>query len=128
MLPADIDTLIREAERARRKAIAPFSRFEVGAALLVAGGRIYHGCNIENPSLMLSLCAEKAALIKALTEGEKEFKALAVVSGDGGYCYPCGPCRQLFAEFASDIDIFLASDQGVRKYKISELLPFPFHK
>ncbi|GAB4411378.1 MAG: cytidine deaminase [Thermodesulfovibrionales bacterium] len=123
-----IDRLIKEAEDAKERAIAPYSGFKVGAALITSGGKIYKGCNIENPSLMLSLCAERAALIKALTEGENAFKAMAIVSGDGGYCFPCGACRQILSEFAPDIEIYLISDKGIKKLTISELLPHPFRK
>ncbi len=128
MLPSEIDSLIAEAEKAMDRALAPYSGYDVGAALLTTGGKIYRGCNLENPSLMLSFCAERAALVKALTEGEKHFRALAIVSGDGRYCYPCGMCRQMMAEFAPNIEIFLVSENGIRKYMLSELLPFPFLK
>ncbi len=123
MLPVDIDILIKEAREARNRAIAPFSGLTVGAALISGSGRIYRGCNVENPSLMLSFCAERVALLKALTEGEKTFRAMAIVSGDGRYCFPCGACRQMLAEFAPDIEIYLASDAGVKKYSVQELLP-----
>ena len=91
-------------------------------------GDIYTGCNIENPSLMLSICAEKVALIKALSEGEKKFRAMAVVCEQQEYCFPCGSCRQIIREFAQDIDIFLIGKGGIRKYSLDELLPFPFSK
>lgn len=128
MLPSDICSLIKEAENAKNNAIAPFSKFVVGAALVTGNGKVYRGCNIENSSLMLSFCAERAALIKALTEGELVFKAMAVVSGDRGYCFPCGACRQMLAEFAPDIEIYLVSGEGVKKYSISELLPHSFKR
>ncbi len=128
MLPSDIDRLVNEAKAARKKAFAPYSRFTVGAALITNDGKIYHGCNIENPSLMLSFCAERAALIDALVEGEKKFKALAIVSDDKGYCFPCGACRQMLAEFAPDIEIYLASSRGIKKFSIAELLPHQFKK
>jgi cytidine deaminase len=126
MLPADVDRLVKDAEGALARAIAPLSGFAVGAALMTCGGKIYSGCNIENPSLMLSLCAERAALVKALTEGEKDFRAMAVVSGDGRYCFPCGACRQMLSEFAPDIEVYLVSDKGIKKYSIPELLPHSF--
>lgn len=128
MLPSDIDRLVNEAKAARKKAFAPYSGFTVGAALITNGGKIYHGCNIENPSLMLSFCAERAALINALVEGEKKFKALAIVSGNKDYCFPCGACRQMLAEFAPDIEIYLAADKGIKKFSIAELLPHQFKK
>ncbi len=128
MLPVDVERLIKEAEEAKKHAVAPFSGFTVGAALVTGGGRIYRGCNIENPSLMLSFCAERSALIKALTEGERDFKAMGIVSGDGRYCFPCGECRQMLAEFAPDIEIYLVSDAGIKKYSVRDLLPHPFLK
>ncbi|RJQ42158.1 MAG: cytidine deaminase [Nitrospiraceae bacterium] len=123
-----IERLIKEAEAARKKALAPYSKFTVGATLMTSGGKIYHGCNIENPSLMLSFCAERAALISALVEGEKEFKALAIVSGSKDYCFPCGACRQMLAEFAPEIELYLASEKGIKKFSIAELLPHQFKK
>lgn len=128
MLPSDVDRLIKEAEEAKKHAIAPYSGFTVGTALITGSGRIYRGCNIENPSLMLSFCAERIALLKALTEGEKSFRAMAIVSGDGRYCFPCGACRQMLAEFAPDIEIYLASSAGTKKYSVQEILPHPFIK
>lgn len=126
MIPEDIDRLLSAAREAMKKAVAPYSGFKVGASIITKGGRVYSGCNIENPSLMLSFCAERAALIKALTEGEREFMAMAIISSKGGYCFPCGSCRQVITEFAPGIDIYLASDEGVKKYSISELLPYAF--
>lgn len=128
MLPSDIDRLVNAAKAARKKAFAPYSRFTVGAALITDKGKIYHGCNIENPSLMLSFCAERAVLINALVEGEKKFKALAIVSGNKDYCFPCGACRQMLAEFAPDVEIYLASGKGIKKFSIAELLPHQFKK
>lgn len=128
MLPSDIDRLVKEAEFASSKAITPYSGFVVGAALITDNGEIYHGSNVENPSLMLSFCAERAALIKALTEGERVFKAMAIVSDDGRYCFPCGSCRQMLAEFAPDIAIYLASDAAIKRFTIPELLPYSFKR
>jgi cytidine deaminase len=128
MLPSEIERLVSEAKAARKKAFAPYSKFTVGAALITNGGKIYHGCNIENPSLMLSFCAERAALINALVEGEKKFKALAIASASKDYCFPCGACRQMLAEFAPDSEIYLASERGIKKFSISELLPHQFKK
>ncbi len=128
MLPSDIERLIREAKEAKKKAIAPYSGFRVGAALMTGKGKIYHGCNIENPSLMLSFCAERAALINALVKGEKVFKAMAIVSDNGDYCFPCGACRQMIAEFTPDVEIYLISDKGIKKFSIPELFPYPFKR
>ena len=120
--------LIKDAQRAMRRAISSCSGFKVGAAILTKKGNIYTGCNIENPSLMLSICAEKVALVKALSEGEKSFKAIAIVTGDGEYSTPCGSCRQLLMELAGNIDIYLASKKGIKKYSAHDLLPHAFSK
>lgn len=118
--------LIREARSALKVAIAPYSGFRVGAAIITKKGNIYSGCNIENPSLMLSICAEKVALTKALSEGERSFNAITIVSDKGQYCYPCGSCRQILWEFAGDIDVFLEGRGGIKKYGLAEFLPYPF--
>jgi cytidine deaminase len=128
VLQADIDALLTQAKEALKRAIAPYSGFRVGAALLSGEGECFTGCNIENPSLMLSLCAERVALIKALSEGHGSFRAMAVVSGGGGYCFPCGACRQMLFEFAPGISLYLGSEEGVKKFSIEELLPYPFIK
>jgi cytidine deaminase len=126
MTQEEMETLVEHAERAMENALADCSGFRVGAALMTAEGEIFTGCNIENPSLMLSFCAERAALIKALTEGRRSFRAMAVVSSAGGYCYPCGACRQMLKEFAPGLALFLKSDGGIRRHSIDELLPHPF--
>ncbi|HTR96810.1 MAG TPA: cytidine deaminase [Candidatus Acidoferrales bacterium] len=95
--------LMAEAERARRMAYAPFSRFAVGAALLTRSGRVVHGCNIENSSFGLSCCAERTAVFKAVSEGEREFVAIAITAGAGEGAAPCGACRQVLHEFAPAI-------------------------
>ncbi len=120
------DLLHREALKAMERAIAPYSGFRVGAALLTEDNEVFRGCNIENPSLMMSECAEKVALVKALSEGVKGVRAIMVVSSGGDYCYPCGSCRQLIHEFAPRAEIFVAGDKGIRKYSIDELLPHAF--
>lgn len=128
MLPSEIENLVKEAEDSKRHAIAPYSNFVVGAALITDKGKIYTGCNIENPSLMMSFCAERSALLKALTEGERAFRAIAIVSGHGKYCFPCGTCRQMLYEFGPDLAIYLSSGDGTKRYSISELLPHAFRK
>lgn len=128
MTPEDIESLISSAEEAMQKARAPYSGFRVGASLLTSDGRKFTGCNIENPSLMLSTCAERVALLKALSEGYSTFKALSIVASDGGYCFPCGSCRQFLIEFAPGITVLLKSKKGIKKYGIDELLPYPFQK
>ncbi len=120
--------LLKEARGALRVAVAPYSGFRVGAAIITKRGRVYRGCNLENPSLMLSMCAEKVAISKALSEGERSFNAIAIVSDKGHLCYPCGSCRQLLWEFAGDIDVLLEGDGGIKRYRLSELMPYPFKK
>jgi len=113
---------------ARQRAIAPFSRFQVGAALLTKSGKIYYGCNIENASYGLTVCAERVALLKALSEGEREFSEIAVATDAQGLTPPCGPCRQLLWEFCGDIIVSLHSARNIasQTYHLSELLPHPF--
>lgn len=122
-----LELLIREAKKAMKRAIAPYSNFRVGVSVLTRN-RIYTGCNIENPSLMLSECAERVALLKALSEGERQIRSILIMSSDGDYCYPCGSCRQLIYEFAPDADIYIASSKGIKKYNINELLPYGFRR
>ena len=123
----EVELLLKEARRAMKRAVAPCSNFRVGVALL-GRERVYTGCNVENPSLMLSECAERVAILKAVSEGEKQIRALMIVSSDNDYCYPCGSCRQLIFEFAPQADIYIASRRGIRKYTIKELLPFGFRR
>ena len=103
-------SLIEEAEYARTKAYAPYSNFKVGAALLTKRGRIFHGCNIENSSFGATICAERTAVFKAISEGERDFLALAVVADTEGVCSPCGICRQVLSDFfTKDVQICLAN-------------------
>ena len=122
--PAD---LILEAISARDTAYAPYSNFRVGAALMTSGETIYTGCNIENSSYGLTCCAERVALFKAVSEGERDFKAIAVVSDSEEYCSPCGACRQVLAEFGEQILVYMSNNAGkYRVQKVSELLPAYF--
>lgn len=119
------DKLIKKALEARKFAYAPYSRSEVGAALLAKSGKIYTGCNIENASLGLGLCAERVALFKALSEGEREFRAIVVAAHE--FFPPCGACLQVLHEFAPNIDVILVNKAGKQKaYKLNTLLPHPF--
>jgi cytidine deaminase len=121
-----IEQLIAAAGEARRRSYAPYSSFPVGAALLVSSGRIFTGCNIENSSFGLTVCAERVALFKAVSEGERTPVALALVAGSKPVT-PCGACRQVLAEFSSDMTIILAGRTGeVEKVNLLELLPRPF--
>jgi cytidine deaminase len=123
----DTDSLIAAATRARERAIASYSGFRVGAALETAAGRVIEGCNIENATYGLTVCAERVALLTALAAGERAFARIAVVSQSHAPATPCGPCRQLLWEYCGDIDVITASISGaVSGYRLSELLPHPF--
>ncbi len=127
---ADInpDFLIREAVQASRLAVAPYSKFKVGAALLTRDGTVIHGANVESVSYGLTCCAERIALFKALTEGHKVFTAVAVVA-PSAHTVPCGACRQLLAEYAPDARVFVADSRRpakVREFTIDQLLPEAF--
>ncbi len=124
------EILIGHAIEAREKACPYFSKFKVGAALLCENSNIYTGCNIENPSIGLCICAERVALVKAISEGAHVFKKMAIVADTQYLTYPCGSCRQMIWEFAHDLQILLANLKGIFKtVTISELLPdaFDFH-
>ncbi|HEX6179080.1 MAG TPA: cytidine deaminase [Thermoanaerobaculia bacterium] len=119
--------LVKEARAARENAVAPFSKFKVGAALRTAGGKVYRGCNVENATYGLTVCAERVALLTALAAGERKFSAVAVVTQSPEPSTPCGPCRQLMWEYCGDIDVSLTNLEGKRvDYKLSELFPHPF--
>jgi cytidine deaminase len=117
--------LVSRAIAARRQAYVPYSSFPVGAALLTKSGKIYTGCNIENASYGLTVCAERVAILKAVSEGETEFSGLAVVTNIGGS--PCGACRQVMAEFAPDMPVLIADLTGrFAAYSVAGLLPLAF--
>jgi len=122
-----VEKLINIARAAREKAYAPYSRFRVGAALLTVQGQIYKGCNIENISYSLTVCAERVALLKAVSEGERNFAALAVIADGENYCFPCGACLQVLSEFCSQSRIFMCNNRGDFQEKlVTELLPCAF--
>lgn len=122
------DELIERAKKARLTAHAPYSHFEVGAALLTTDGRVYTGCNIENSAYGLSMCAERVAIFKAVSEGAHEIAKVAVVTDHENLTPPCGCCRQMIWEFAADeTDVIMANlDGDVRTFEIKELLPEAF--
>jgi cytidine deaminase len=125
----DLAELSRIARRARRRAFAPFSRFKVGAALRTRTGEVVTGCNIENASYGLTLCAERVAVFKAVSEGMRRFDAIAVVADSKRLTPPCGPCRQILWEFCGDIRVHMSDLRGrTRTMRLSELLPFPFDR
>ena len=117
--------LISQALEARELAYAPYSQYLVGAALLGKSGRIYTGCNVENAVYSVTICAERTAVFKAVSDGEKEFVAIAVATENGGS--PCGSCRQVLREFGKDITVLIADAVGnVRETTVGELLPDSF--
>ena len=121
--------LVQAAAKARRDAVAPYSRFKVGAALLTESGKIIGGANVESASYGLTCCAERIALFKALTDGEKKFIAVAVVARWPGGPMPCGACRQLLAEYAPDARVWVADSRDlkkIRQFTVRELLPRAF--
>ncbi|NLY78085.1 MAG: cytidine deaminase [Tissierellia bacterium] len=122
----DINKLIKKALEAKERAYVPYSKFKVGAALLTEDGELFTGCNIEVSSYSPTLCAERTAIFKAISEGHKKIKAIAVV-GDSDFTYPCGVCRQVMREFGKDATIIVAnSEEDYRIYKLEELLPHSF--
>lgn len=126
---ASREALVAAARDARERAIAPYSRFRVGAALESADGTIITGCNIENASYGLTMCAERVALLKALSEGHRSFTRIAVVTDASSPTPPCGPCRQLLWEYCGDISVVLADLTTVAAtHQLAALFPIPFDK
>ena len=123
----DIRGMIAMARRARDFAFAPFSRFKVGAAIRTRDGRIFTGCNVENASFSLTLCAERTAIFKAISEGTREFTQVVIVTDAAKLTPPCGACRQVLWEFAPEAEVILANVRGrTKRMKMSALLPSPF--
>jgi cytidine deaminase len=119
--------LAARATDAKRNSYSPYSRFRVGAALLTTDGKIYTGCNVENSSYGLTVCAERTALFKAVSEGENSFKAIAIASDEDTFTPPCGACRQVIFELAGNIDVVLTRKDGrYRTMKMLKLMPLPF--
>ena len=133
-LPAE--ELVRKALAARKNAYTPYSHFQVGAALLTGGGQIYTGCNIENAAYGPTVCAERCAIFKAVSEGERSLKAIAIAGGNeketdilSGYAFPCGVCRQVMREFTEDTACTVIVARSITEYQIfslEELLPNSF--
>jgi cytidine deaminase len=121
------DALIEAARRARAQALATFSHFKVGAALETSDGRIITGCNIENATYGLTICAERVAMFKALSEGHRHFTRIAVVADTEEPTSPCGPCRQILWEFGGNLEVILANLQEEKgRHFLQDLLPLPF--
>ncbi len=121
------DPLLSAALAARLHAFAPFSRFQVGAALEDVDGRIHTGCNVENATYGLTVCAERVAVFKAISEGVRKFRRIAVAADTNDLTPPCGACRQILWEFCGDIEILLVNPRGkTETYRLKELFPKPF--
>jgi cytidine deaminase len=123
----DKDLLIEAAKQARENAHAPYSNFRVGAAVRSSSGRIFGGCNVENATYGLTMCAERVAIFKAVSEGERGFRAIAVITDTDALTPPCGACRQLIWEFCGDIPVSMANLKGkIEVVQMRELFPRPF--
>ena len=124
----DYKQLMDKAKEASKMSYSPFSRFAVGAALIAKSGKIYSGCNIENSSFGMTNCAERTAIFKAVSEGEREILAIAIYSPNSDNCYPCGACRQVMFEFQGDDEIIVITEDcgNLDARKLSEFLPFGF--
>lgn len=123
----EISNLIKLAREAEMYAYAPYSKFNVGAALLTENGNIFQGANVENSSYGLTVCAERIAVFKAVTSGEKEFTTLVITSSGAEFPYPCGACLQVLAEFSSELKIIVVDEaDNIKKYWLKELLPKAF--
>lgn len=120
--------LLDAAIQAAKNSYSPYSGFPVGAAVLTPSGKIYAGTNVENASYGATICAERVAVFKAISEGEDKILALAVYSSAADYAYPCGMCLQVLSEFSEDIPVVIAGNSGQKNFKLSELLPHRFGK
>jgi len=124
---SEYDKLVAAAKAVRENAHAPYSNFRVGAALRAKSGRVFTGCNVENSTYGLTVCAESVAIFKAVSEGERGFDAIAVVADTETLTPPCGACRQLIWEFCGDVDIILSNLKGKTEVvRTSAILPRPF--
>jgi len=123
----DSRKLLEAARAVRENAHAPFSQFRVGAALETADGQIITGCNVENATYGLTVCAERVALFKAISEGHRHFRRVAVVADTQEPTPPCGACRQILWEFGGDLEVILGNLEGEKaRHRLKDLLPYPF--
>ena len=126
-MPAAPDALIAAALAARENAFAPYSKFKVGAAIEDTAGRIHTGCNVENSTYGLTVCAERVAVFKAISEGVRKFRRVAVAADTDRLTPPCGACRQILWEFCGDIEIVLVNPRGqTETHRLKDLFPKPF--
>ena len=124
---ASSDALVDAARRAREHAVADFSHFKVGAALEAADGTVVTGCNVENATYGLTICAERVAMFKALSEGHRAFTRIAIVADTADPTPPCGACRQILWEFGGDLEVVLANlTEAKGTHRLKDLLPLPF--
>lgn len=129
----DYKQLMQIANEMREKSYSPYSRFSVGAALVGKSGKIYTGCNIENAGFTPTICAERTAFFKAISEGEREFECIALVGGKHGeisdFCAPCGVCRQVMSEWCDkDFKLILGTPDNFKVYTFEQLVPYAFTK
>ena len=124
----DYKLLMDTAKEAAQKSYSPFSKFAVGAGVLTSSGKVYGGCNIENSSFGMTICAERCAIFKAVSDGEKEILAVAIYSPNEDDCYPCGACRQVMYEFQGETEIVVITEHENKPIprKLSDFLPFGF--
>ena len=120
----DFNLLMDRAKEASKTSYSPFSRFAVGAAVLASSGKIYEGCNVENSSFGLTICAERCAIFKAVSEGEKEILTVAIYSPNADSCYPCGACRQVMFEFQGDNEEIAVVTENLGELEIKKLSYF----
>lgn len=118
---------MKRAREYRARAYAPYSRFSVGAAILMEDGSVVGGCNVENASYGMSLCAERVAMTSAVASGKRTPLAIAVASCEGVFCAPCGACRQFLAEFNPGVEVLLVEDGELKSFRLDTLLPYRFH-
>jgi cytidine deaminase len=128
MNDTSLKKLIDAARIAGEKAYAPYSGFSVGAALESAQGEIITGCNVESSSYGLTICAERVALVKALSEGKPDLKAIAIVGPYDDFCPPCGACRQMLYDYAPDLVVVLTDGTSIEQIQLKDLLPVAFEK
>ena len=122
------EQLITVATEACKHSYSPYSEFPVGAAVLTSNGEIYSGTNIENASYGATMCAERVAMFKAVSDGHRDICAIAVYAAAADYAFPCGMCLQVLSEFAGNIPVLIAGKAGVKRFTLSELFPNPFQK
>lgn len=121
--------LLGHAKKAMKNAYAPYSKYKVGAALLTKSGKVFTGCNIENNSYGLTICAERVAVFNAVSEGERKFKMMAIISSDSKLAMPCGACLQVMVEFTHKMPLIIGNNKGkIIKRDLSTLIPEPFGK